>query len=137
MYWVEGEKERAIGLFGKAIGLLNGQLEEDPDDPDVIASLIEYYAMTGDKDNSQRMIDLAEPYASENADVMYAIGDACEIFGDRTMALRYIADAIRHDYPVERIMGTQELAGLVEDPLFQRLIEDKSSLEPVSATSKN
>jgi serine/threonine-protein kinase len=126
LYWVDGEKERAIELFQTAIGILEEQLEDNPDNPDAIAGLIEYYAMSGDEQNARRMIARAEPYASTNAEIMYAIGDAYEIFGDRTSALRYIANSIRHDYPVARIVGTRELKGLVEDPRFQRLIQEKS-----------
>jgi tetratricopeptide (TPR) repeat protein len=126
LYWVDGEKERAIGLFQKAIEILEAQLQENPDNSDTISKLIEYYAMAGDERNARRMIGLAEPYAATNAEVMYAIGDAYEIFGDRTTALRYIAESVRHDFPVERIIGTPELAGLVEEPLFQRLIQDES-----------
>ena len=127
LYWVDGRRDKAREIFGKAINLAERQLEETPDDPTVIARLIDYYAMTGDKNNTQTWIDRAARYADTNPDIMYSIGNAFEVFDERETALRYLGEALRHGYPKAVIVGTPMLKDLVKDDRFTRLISDEST----------
>jgi serine/threonine-protein kinase len=122
LYWVEEERERAIELFKKAIELANKELEKNPDDPDIYAYLIEYYAMIGDEAYTRQLISKAIPLANENPELLYTIGDAYEIFDDRNAALRYIGEAIRYGFPVTRIEVTPELNEFVQDTRFMQMI---------------
>ncbi|MFH1754383.1 MAG: hypothetical protein ABIA59_01655, partial [Candidatus Latescibacterota bacterium] len=70
--------------------------------------------------------------------VLYAIGDAYEIFNNRTAALRYLGDAVRRGFPISEIKATPELSDLVEDPIFQQVIAGADQSDPSSpGSSKN
>jgi tetratricopeptide (TPR) repeat protein len=132
LYWVDGERKRSIELFRTAIDLASAELQQDPDNTVLIQDLIGYHAMIGDDTTTRRLIARAESSGTIDDELLYTIGTAYEIMGDRIAALRYLADAVRHGYPVARINGTRELEDLFEDPRFQRMIaaeseEDRSS----------
>jgi len=132
LYWVEGERDLAVGLYHKAIELAKSELTGDPVSPFLIGCLIEYYAAVRDTAETFRMIAYAESLAVDDEGVLYAIGDAHEIFGNRTAALRYLGDAVRSGFPVSEIEATPELADLVRDPIFQSVIAGDDQSEPAS-----
>jgi len=137
LYWVEGEREHAIEVFNKAISLVTDKLQKTPDEPLLIGSLVEYYAMIGDETNARQMIERAEPFMDSEPELMFAIADAYEIFGDRVRALRYIGDALRHGFPIERVEATRELFDLVEDPRYKRMILERDDLDPTGSEASN
>jgi serine/threonine protein kinase/tetratricopeptide (TPR) repeat protein len=137
LYWVDGERGRAIELFNTAIGLAAGQLQETPDNPILVGALVEYYAMIGDEANSRRWMAEAERFAMAEPEVLYSIGDAHEIFGDRGAALRYLGEAVRRGFPVGRIEGTRELFDLVQDPRFKQMVLIDEGPDKASSGSTN
>lgn len=135
VYWVEGERDRAVDLFKKAIELTTQELADDPENASLIGCLIEYYASIGDTNRSCEMIAYAESLAVEDASVLYSIGDAYAIFGNRTAALRYLGEAVRRGFPISEIKATPELTDLVRDPIFQKVIAGEDESDPESPGS--
>ena len=129
LYWTEEGPEAAFDPFQMAIDLTWNIWNESPGDPEVIGNLIEYHAMIGDRETTLRLIATADSLSSDNGELLYQMGDAYELIGDRTAALRYLASAMRHGIPAERIQTTRELADLVTDPLFTRMISAESGTE--------
>jgi serine/threonine-protein kinase len=130
LFWVEGERDQAIELYKKAIDLATQELKTNPEDPFLIGCLIEYYAITGDTARTFQMIAYAESLAIDDVNVLYAIGDAHEIFDNRPAALRYLGEAVRRGFPVAEIEATPELADLVDEPVFQRIISGEDQSDP-------
>jgi tetratricopeptide (TPR) repeat protein len=135
LYWTDDGRQDAIDKFKRAIALTWSEWYEAPGDPLVIGNLIEYHAMIGDGENTLRLISMADSLASENPELLYQIGDAYELVGDRSAALRYLGEAIHRGIAVERILDTQELADLVEDPRFIRMVSATSGTEESRADS--
>ncbi|MEN8007994.1 MAG: hypothetical protein ABFS42_13325, partial [Candidatus Krumholzibacteriota bacterium] len=77
----------------------------------------------------------ADSLDSDERDLLYAIGNAYELLGDRGAALRCLGEALSHGVPVERIYSTRELASLVEDPRFVRMTSAASGTEQAQADS--
>jgi tetratricopeptide (TPR) repeat protein len=127
LYWVEGQREFAREILINAIDLAERELENTPDEPGLIARLIDYYSLRDDETSTRAWIKRAGRHAENNADVMFSIGCAYERLDERELALRYIGDALRHDYPKAVIMGTPQLKELVTDDRFLRLINEEST----------
>ena len=109
--------------------------EQDPGDPDILADLIDFNAMLGEQETTRRLIATADSLDSDNRGLLYSIGNAYELLGDRGAALRYLGEALRHGYPVERIHSTRELSSLVEDPRFVRMTSATSGKGRAQADS--
>jgi tetratricopeptide (TPR) repeat protein len=137
LYWVEGDRDRSVELYQKAIELAKRELADEPGSPFLIGCLIEYYAAIRDTTETFRMIAHADSLALDDQEVLYAVGDAYEIFGNRTTALRYLGDAVRRGFPVSEIEATPELEDLVQDPIFQRVIAGGNQSELLSPGSNN
>jgi tetratricopeptide (TPR) repeat protein len=123
LYWAKGGREEAVDKLQKAVALIEPLWRETPDDSDLVGKMIELNAMSGEEDASRRMIAFADSLGIEDANLFYRIGDAYELMGDRTAALRYLREAVRHGTPIDNIKSTPELEDLVADPRFVRMVE--------------
>ena len=131
LYWVDGQRGKAIEVFQTAIRIATDKLARTPDeDPDLIARLIDYYSMSGDDKSTREMIKRAQPFGETDSGVMKSIGDAYEKLGERKQALRYLDNAMRHHYPQEIIVRNPLLKDLLKDPVFQRMITNQENAEP-------
>lgn len=126
LYWSDGRRAESVARFRRAIELVEMALAESPDDPTLVGHLIEYNAMGGNESAARTLIDRYAESAAGNAQLLYRIGCALEIMGDRTGALRYLSEAVRNGHPLVDIQGTRELADLVADPMFRQLTEKKA-----------
>jgi len=135
LYWTEGGRTESIAIFQKAIALNWEEWERSPGDPDVIGDLIEFHAMIGDEETTRRLIATGDSLAVGNARLLFQIGDAYELIGERGPALRYLADAVRHGFLVQEVLGTHELSDLIKDPRFVRMVTAASGQEDALADS--
>ncbi len=135
LYWAEGGRPDSVSKFEKAIAIVREEWRQSPEDPILIGHLIEFNAMTGDKETTMNLIEAADSMAGIDGKLYYRIGDAYELFGDRVSALRYLAEAVRHGFPVEEILTTGELQDLVADPRFVRMIAAAAGQEEAQADS--
>ena len=125
LYWVDGKRSHAVSLYKKAIDLANRDLSLEPDDADLISSLIDYYAMSEMTEETLRMIERGLPFARNDPDMAFRIGGAYELVDNRNSALHYIGESIRHDYPIEIIERTPVLRDLRLDARYQQMIAEK------------
>jgi len=135
LYWVEGGRSESIAKFQKAIAITWEEWEQSPRDPEVLGDLIDYHAMIGDVETTRRLIATSDSLTIDNAMLLYQIGSAYELIGDRGAALRYIADAVRHGIAVQEILSTHELKDLISDPRFVRMISAEPGHEEAQADS--
>ncbi len=113
LYWAEGEREKGIAAYHRAISLAEKTLQDKPDDSETIGRLADYYAMTDDRNNAYRMIERAGDAA--DADLAYRLACAYEKLGDRERALDSVDRALRDRFPLRQIEV---------DPLFRDLVRD-------------
>jgi tetratricopeptide (TPR) repeat protein len=135
LYWAEGGRTEAIPKFQRAIAMTEERWKTSPGDPSVLGDLIDFHAMMGDAETTRRLIAVGDSLASDNGELLYHIGSAYELIGDRVAALRYLTDAVRHGVAVETIRETPELEGLVQDPRFVRMIAAASGQVEATADS--
>jgi hypothetical protein len=122
LYHVDGARSESVEKLKHAITLIEPHWRENPHDAHLIGELIELYALSGDETASRRLIALADSLGNWDAEICYRIGDAYEVMGERTAALRYLRESVRHGTPLARIETTPELADLVADPRYVRLV---------------
>jgi tetratricopeptide (TPR) repeat protein/tRNA A-37 threonylcarbamoyl transferase component Bud32 len=135
LYWAEGGREESFSKFQKAIELTWEKLEQSPGDPELIGDLIDFHAMMGDEETTRRLIATGDSLAVDDGDLLFRIGNAYELIGDRGAAVRYITEAVRHGVPLARIQETPELADLNADPRFARMVSAASGQEEAKADS--
>jgi serine/threonine-protein kinase len=135
LFWVDGQRERALETYRRAIRLAERARTARPDDHAIIRRLIDYYAMSGDRHKGLRMIAYGDSVAGDDASVLFRIGDAYELFGERQLALRYIGNALRRGYSLEEIETTPTLRELIKDPVFQEMRSTETREDSASATT--
>jgi tetratricopeptide (TPR) repeat protein len=135
LYWVDGSRPRAVTLYRRAIHLATSELDSNPNSPDLIARLVDYYAMVGDSLQARAMIARAEPFLQKDSDVMYRVGSACEKLGDRALAMKHLANAVRHGYQWPLIRSDPSLRDLVKDGRFLKMINIDAAAEGASAAT--
>ncbi|NBB85682.1 MAG: protein kinase [Bacteroidetes bacterium] len=113
--------ERAREVYARAIERALEEHEINPQDPDILASLAGYHAMTGEEARARGYLQDALTIAPENATVLYVAATTFERLGERAAALRYIEAAIERGYSRSEILRQPELQALIEDPRFERL----------------
>jgi serine/threonine-protein kinase len=95
-----------------------------PNDPTVLADLMGYYVVLGERDDAVSLIETVAPMVRDDENLMARIGIAYEQIGERELALRYIGDAVRHRYPVRLIQTEPFLGELRADPRYKQLIQE-------------
>ena len=130
MYWVDGQRKRAIALYEKAADLAALDLANGPEEAELISSLIDYLAMSGRREETLAMIDRGLPYVQNDPEMAFCIGTAYAVLDDRNAALNYIGEAIRHGYSLERIERSPELRDLRLDARYQQMVAEKKRAEP-------
>jgi len=135
LYWSEGGRHDSISKFERAIAIVREEWRQSPGDPVLVGHLIEFHAMIGDKETTLNLIAMADSMAVRNGKLFFKIGDAYELMGNRGAALRYLAEAVRHGFPVKEILNTPELQDLVADLRFVRMIAAATGQEEAQADS--
>jgi tetratricopeptide (TPR) repeat protein len=136
LYWVEGKKNDASGAFRRAIALAEGQMEERPDDAELLAYTAGCYAMIGERERSLALIDRFAARGSEEPHVLFVVGQTYEQLGDRERALQYIGEAVRMNYRISWIEAEPILKELTKDIRFRQLVGAKAG-EAGSGGSKS
>jgi tetratricopeptide (TPR) repeat protein len=137
LYWVDDERPRAVDLYRRAISVAETELSKEPDSAELIARLVDYYAMSGDSLRARAMIARAEPFLDDDSYVMYRIGSALEKLGDRSVAIHHLGNAVRHGYAKLFIERDPVLRDLIADPVFQQMTRNDEAAEGASAATNN
>ncbi|HKW13330.1 MAG TPA: protein kinase [Candidatus Krumholzibacteria bacterium] len=137
LYWVDGSRPRALELYRRAINLAEKALASTPESPRLVARLVNYYAMSGDSVRAREMIARAEPFLQKDSEVMYYVGSACEKLGNRPLAMRHLANAVRHGYQLSLIKSDPTLHDLVRDDRFLKMISIVDAADGAKAVSNS
>ena len=123
LQWMPERRGEASPLFRRAADRAEHARNESPEDTGVLGDLLGYYAVLGDRSAAQAIIDATDQRASGNAELLFRIGCAWELMGERERALQYIGDAIDGGYSIHRIESEPPLKELRDDPRYSALIE--------------
>ncbi len=123
--WAPGMTGKAAPAYQKAIELAEKQLEVNPNDFQIRASIAVYQAKLGNKNPALSQINRALKQASGNVNVLFKSAIVYELCGDRTLALRQHDSAIKGGYSVQEVEGEPEFARLRMDPFYSRLLPKK------------
>jgi tetratricopeptide (TPR) repeat protein len=134
LYWADGTRPRALAVYTRAIALAEKDLAAKPDAPDMIAKLVDYYAMSGDSVRAFTMIERASPYLEKDREVMYRVGSAYEKLGRRRSAIHHLANAVRHGYALPLILADPVLQDLITDPVFKEMTSNEAVADGAGAT---
>jgi serine/threonine-protein kinase len=135
LYWVPGQRDRAVSTYRKAAELARGRLADKPNDSGLIGNLIDYCAMSGDTACAREMLARAEPLLHDDRNMMYRVGSAYETLGERELALHHLGNAFRHGMALPEIVGDPALRELVADPRFQEMVRSQAAAEGAKSAS--
>ena len=124
---MDGEREASREHFRTAIDLTRQQWRAAPGDLVLLGNLIEYTGMLGDAAAVRNLIAVADSLGAEDGELLYQIGDAYELIGDRNAALRHLAEAVSAGIAIERVEHTRELQDLVADPRFASIVAARAA----------
>ncbi len=120
--WIQGAENKSAEAYDQAIELLNKVLKLNPGDAETLSRLAEWLAKRGRLDEAVKTIEQALPRANGN---VYSLASAIVVYhlaGRRAEALKYVERAVSSGYSVTELERDPELAGLRNDPAFQKII---------------
>ncbi len=120
--WIPAERHKARSIFLHAIKLAEKKLKINPNDPEVLSRLANYYSMVDEPEKARRMIEIAQNLAPKNVQVMYRSGTTYEALGERAKAIEWIVKAIKHGQSESEIKNQPELKGLIGDNRFHEAL---------------
>ena len=121
-YWVTGKKPEAMDAFRRAATLAESQRRLTPSDAPLLGSLAGYYAVLGQPDTAQTLIDESVRLAPTNGKVLYFAGHAYEQMGQRDHALERIGDALANHYPPSIVEDDPFMSELRKDARYQQML---------------
>jgi serine/threonine-protein kinase len=119
---IPGRAAAADRAYRQAIGLAEGRLQVNPNDPVDLALLAQYYAAVDAKTTAREMARRALKVGSSRPDVLVYVSAAFEILGDRAAALEIVRRAVALGCGSEAWSHDPSLEGLVKDPKFEKIV---------------
>jgi len=120
--WIPGRKNDAELAYRRAIQILNIQLEDFPQAPNLNTSLALFKSKLGLFEDTQNALAKV-PFDEKLSPVEYYRGVvAYEIMGDRKRALILLGKAIEAGYPLDEISQDPELSKLRQDIAYHKLL---------------
>ena len=116
----DGE-EKAVEHYTRALELGEVELRFRSDDERVLASMASYSAELGDSARAWDYLARAMKLRPEDDEVMFYIGLAHEVLGERKVAIDWIVGAVESGYSREQVETTPGLRGLCSDERYHRL----------------
>jgi tetratricopeptide (TPR) repeat protein len=123
--------------YRKAIELAEGSRKETPGDAQLLATLGGYYAISGQSENSLKLLRQAVVLAPDNPQVLFVAGDGYEILHRRSDAILLIARSLALGYNADQLQRSPELASLRADSRFKEALNSergKLSLDKAGKT---
>ncbi|MCK4410421.1 MAG: tetratricopeptide repeat protein, partial [Candidatus Eisenbacteria sp.] len=117
------EEEKAVEHYTRALELGEEQLRFAPDDECLLASLACYCAELGDSARAWGYLGRSMELLPEDNRVMFDVGLAHEILGDRDVALDWIGRAVESGFSKVQVETTPGLRGLCSDERYRRLVQ--------------
>jgi serine/threonine-protein kinase len=120
---VPGGEERAAECYAQALELGEEELELDPRNAGLLASLASYSAELGDSARAWDYLGRSMELHPEDDAVMFEIGLTHELLDDRDTALDWIGRAVEEGFSSYQVEHTPDLRDLCTDDRYQRQVQ--------------
>jgi serine/threonine protein kinase/Flp pilus assembly protein TadD len=115
-YWTPGERHKAADAYTRAAVLLQKERDVNPRDAGVLIRLADCYGMTGRDAEAREGARRALLLAPQDTKVLFMAGELFEHLGDRSRAIKLIADALAKGAAWAEVETSPALAALRQDP---------------------
>jgi len=122
-YRWSGQKEKGQSSYDKAIELGYKELQVNPRDPNVLASLALYSAKKGDTAKGLQLIHRARSYDPNTVELVYIDGVIQTLAGHPHEATQMLHEAFQKGYAPDEARNDPELAALHNNPEFEKMME--------------
>lgn len=129
-YLWDGNRPEADKYFRKAIELGEQARATNPKDARLLALLANYKVAVGDTQPGLSLSRQAQALASEDAEILFIVGEAYELAGLRAESIPRIAAALHRGFPKSILERSPELAALRTDPRLLRQINTSTKFQP-------
>lgn len=119
--WAPAFRDKAAPSYRRAIELTDKQLEINPRDPVLLASVAVWRAKLGETKAALAGITQALEYSHGSGSLTFASALVYELCGQRDRALAALKAALEAGYSAEEIRNEPELANLRRDPRYAKL----------------
>lgn len=117
-----GKKSEAQAANRRAVELARGDLKVNPNDPDVLSSLANYYSELGDRQNALLYLGQSLRRGNNNQDILLDAATVYNNLGEPGLAVEWLRKTAQAGYPVSRIKELPEFRNLRDNPGYQQLV---------------
>lgn len=124
-----GRRADAPAAYRRASDLIQQQIAQKPQDPDLRTRHALYLVKMGDRSAALKEAENVAPQPTPTSQVLYRLTVVYELAGDRARALATLERALKAGYPVKELDNEPELIALRADAHYHRLVDvlaDKS-----------
>ena len=118
--WAPGARQKAAAAYERAVELVEAELAEAPEDPEMRSRLALFLVKGGDPTRGAALLDELDSEML-TANGLYRVAVAREISGDRRLALESLGRALEKGYGLAEVDNDPELARLHQDPAYVAL----------------
>jgi tetratricopeptide (TPR) repeat protein/tRNA A-37 threonylcarbamoyl transferase component Bud32 len=126
-YYLNAEPAKADQSFRKAIELAKLDLAVNPQEPQLLKNLADYYVMLGDRTSALKYLNEALQQSKFDREALFKAGQVYNHLGETGPAIEWLSKALRAGYPVEMFRAAPDLDNLRTDPRFKELLQSSSS----------
>jgi serine/threonine protein kinase/tetratricopeptide (TPR) repeat protein len=121
--YLSGDRQKSSQAFQHAISLARLDLSVNPHDPQLLARLADYCAMTNDRTSSVRYLNEALQLSKFDKDSLFKAVQVYNHFGETGPALEWLGKSLQAGISPEVVLGQPDLDNLHGDPRFQELLK--------------
>ena len=125
--WTAGQTKEANQAYTRALQLLQIELDNNPEDPNLNSRAALYNSKLGNFEAAQSTLDHVFAHDKLSFVQNYRAAVSYEIMADRAQALTLLSRAIDSGYPLTEIKNDPELANLRQDPAYHLLLSQFST----------
>ena len=125
--WTPGDADKAKQAYRRAIDLIHDEIQKNPNDLDLRATLASYLAKSGDKESALKELKPVEQASKKEALTWYRSAVIYELCGQRDKALQALLSAVKAGESLRDIKNDPELTSLRTDPRYHLEILDAST----------
>ncbi|HEY0892023.1 MAG TPA: protein kinase [Cellvibrio sp.] len=115
LLWIPGRKHEADKCYRKAISLLKPIITRNPADAELASKMAVYRARVGDMEISKSLLATLVQKPVSSPAIIFRVGLAYELIGERAKALERITKAHELGYPIFLIESDPDLESLRRD----------------------
>jgi len=119
--YYRGNKDEAMQAYRKAVELAGEELKVNPNDPDVLSNLANYYSVLGDRDHALLYLKQALQYGHNDKDILVDAASVYNHLGETGLAVEWLGKAVHEGYPSGKIRDNPEFHNLKDNPGYQQL----------------